>query len=69
MRAVDPSTPTILKNYFDGQWCATEQLESLDVDNPSTREVLARVPISDQPVIDYFTEQRTVTERFFSEDG
>lgn len=42
----------VLKNYINGQWVEAEGTESLDVTNPATREVLARVPISSKEDVD-----------------
>lgn len=38
--------PQVLKNYIDGEWVESESKESLDVRNPATAEVIARVPLS-----------------------
>jgi len=35
-----------LKNYINGQWVESAATQSLDVHNPATNEVLARVPLS-----------------------
>ncbi len=35
-----------LPNYIDGQWCASTDTEYLDVINPATTEILAKVPLS-----------------------
>ncbi|MDD5483556.1 MAG: CoA-acylating methylmalonate-semialdehyde dehydrogenase [Kiritimatiellae bacterium] len=35
-----------IKNYINGQWREAENTDYLDVDNPSTGEVIARVPLS-----------------------
>jgi len=35
-----------IKNYINGQWREAENADYLDVDNPSTGEVIARVPLS-----------------------
>jgi malonate-semialdehyde dehydrogenase (acetylating) / methylmalonate-semialdehyde dehydrogenase len=35
-----------LQNYIDGQWCVSQASEYLEVVNPATAEVLARVPLS-----------------------
>ncbi len=37
---------TILRNYIDGQWRASNTAQYLDVLNPATAEVLAKVPLS-----------------------
>lgn len=34
----------ILKNYIDGAWAPSTSLETIDVVNPATQEVLAKVP-------------------------
>ncbi|GAB1544567.1 CoA-acylating methylmalonate-semialdehyde dehydrogenase [Scytonema sp. NUACC21] len=39
------STST-LQNYINGQWCASIATEYLDVINPATTEVIAKVPLS-----------------------
>ena len=36
----------VIRNYIDGKWFEPEAAEYLDVENPSTGEVLARVPLS-----------------------
>jgi malonate-semialdehyde dehydrogenase (acetylating) / methylmalonate-semialdehyde dehydrogenase len=36
----------VLKNYINGEWVDAQSTEALDVPNPATGEVLARVPIS-----------------------
>ncbi len=36
----------ILKNYVNGQWIAPENTGFVDVENPSTGEILAKVPLS-----------------------
>jgi malonate-semialdehyde dehydrogenase (acetylating)/methylmalonate-semialdehyde dehydrogenase len=36
----------ILPNYINGQWCTSSATEYLDVINPATAEVLAKVPLS-----------------------
>lgn len=35
-----------LSNYINGQWCTSSATEYLDVINPATTEVLAKVPLS-----------------------
>ncbi|UCF61211.1 MAG: CoA-acylating methylmalonate-semialdehyde dehydrogenase [Anaerolineaceae bacterium] len=39
-------TPKVLKNYIDGEWVESKSGELLDVRNPATAEVIARVPLS-----------------------
>ena len=36
----------VIKNYINGQWVESKSTETLDVVNPATTEVLARVPLS-----------------------
>src|SRR5438270_13430939 len=40
------STARILSNYVDGRWVSASTSEHLDVTNPASGEVLARVPLS-----------------------
>ena len=34
----------ILKNYINGQWIESKEKQNIDVLNPASQEVLARVP-------------------------
>ncbi|MBD2101398.1 CoA-acylating methylmalonate-semialdehyde dehydrogenase [Leptolyngbya sp. FACHB-261] len=36
----------VVQNYINGEWCASSATEHLDVMNPATAEVLARMPLS-----------------------
>ena len=36
----------VLKNYVNGEWVESKSTQTLDVVNPATTEVLARVPMS-----------------------
>lgn len=36
----------ILKNYIDGKWIEPKNNGYLDVENPATREIMAKVPLS-----------------------
>jgi malonate-semialdehyde dehydrogenase (acetylating)/methylmalonate-semialdehyde dehydrogenase len=38
--------PQVVKNYIDGEWVESKSKEMLDVRNPATAEVIARVPLS-----------------------
>ncbi len=38
--------PQLVKNYIDGEWVESKSDETLDVRNPATAEVIARVPLS-----------------------
>ena len=40
------SAARILSNYVDGRWVPASTSELLDVTNPASGEVLARVPLS-----------------------
>jgi malonate-semialdehyde dehydrogenase (acetylating)/methylmalonate-semialdehyde dehydrogenase len=42
----------MLKNYIDGEWRASSSSAGLDVENPSTGELLARVPLSTKEDVD-----------------
>jgi len=44
--AVTKKETTVLKNFIGGKWVASSGTETLEVPNPATGEVLARVPIS-----------------------
>ncbi len=41
-----------LANYIDGQWRRSSSHEYLDVTNPATAKVIARVPISPSAEVD-----------------
>ncbi|PPA69193.1 CoA-acylating methylmalonate-semialdehyde dehydrogenase [Jeotgalibacillus proteolyticus] len=36
----------ILKNYINGEWVESKSLEAIEVYNPATKEVIAKVPLS-----------------------
>jgi malonate-semialdehyde dehydrogenase (acetylating)/methylmalonate-semialdehyde dehydrogenase len=42
----------VLSNYIGGKWVASSSSEQLDVTNPATGEVLARVPLSTREELD-----------------
>lgn len=42
----------ILKNYINGQWVNAQGTETLEVPNPATGEILAKVPISSKQDVD-----------------
>ena len=48
MIVAEPNSAKVLKNYVSGRWCASAVDEYLDVCNPSTGAVLAKVPLSGQ---------------------
>ncbi|KAB8316184.1 CoA-acylating methylmalonate-semialdehyde dehydrogenase [Tolypothrix campylonemoides VB511288] len=45
-----------LANYINGQWCTSTATEYLDVINPATTEVLAKVPLSPASEVNQATE-------------
>lgn len=49
---VTKNSTKLLKNYINGQWVESNSSESLEVPNPATGEVLARVPISTKEDLD-----------------
>ncbi len=53
---VTKSDTKLLKNYINGQWIASNRTEDLEVPNPATKEVLARVPISTKEDLDKAVE-------------
>ncbi|WP_414583437.1 CoA-acylating methylmalonate-semialdehyde dehydrogenase [Scytonema sp. PCC 10023] len=53
-----------LPNYINGQWCTSSATEYLDVINPATTEVLAKVPLSPASEINQAAE--TAAEAFVS---
>ena len=50
------STLNPLFNYINGEWCASEATEFLDVVNPATADVLARVPLSPKGDVEVATK-------------
>ncbi|HEY43835.1 MAG TPA: CoA-acylating methylmalonate-semialdehyde dehydrogenase [Anaerolineae bacterium] len=44
--------PQVLKNYIDGEWEESKSKEMLDVRNPATAEVIAKVPLSTTDEVD-----------------
>lgn len=42
----------LLKNYINGEWVEAEDADHIDVENPSTGEVVARVPLSKAADVD-----------------
>jgi malonate-semialdehyde dehydrogenase (acetylating) / methylmalonate-semialdehyde dehydrogenase len=47
-----PTATRVLDNYIGGQWTPSGSDEALDVTNPATGEVLARVPLSSSDDLD-----------------
>lgn len=46
------TTPNPLPNYINGEWCACHATQFLDVVNPATAQVLAKVPLSPASEVD-----------------
>ncbi|MDW8569883.1 CoA-acylating methylmalonate-semialdehyde dehydrogenase [Staphylococcus shinii] len=46
----------ILKNYINGEWVESETKETIDVYNPATKEVIAKVPVSTRSELDEVAE-------------
>ena len=42
----------IVRNYINGKWVAPKDVETLDVHNPSTGEVIAKTPLSTKQITD-----------------
>lgn len=47
------TTVKTLKNYINGEWVESKSSETLDVYNPATKEVMAKVPLSTKEELDY----------------
>lgn len=62
-KSSSPASQTVvIKNYVNGEWVASESTRTLDVVNPATTEVLARVPLSTKTEVD--AAVRCATEAF-----
>ncbi|UXU64440.1 CoA-acylating methylmalonate-semialdehyde dehydrogenase [Staphylococcus agnetis] len=46
----------VLKNYIGGQWVASQATETIDVVNPATKELIAKVPVSTRDELDHAAE-------------
>ncbi|MDG4944345.1 CoA-acylating methylmalonate-semialdehyde dehydrogenase [Staphylococcus agnetis] len=46
----------VLKNYIGGQWVASQANETIDVVNPATKELIAKVPVSTRKELDHAAE-------------
>src|SRR5512133_1646271 len=51
-RRICMSQPEKLQNYINGAWCPSSAQDYLEVHNPATAEVLARVPLSPPEEVD-----------------
>ncbi|AVQ34818.1 CoA-acylating methylmalonate-semialdehyde dehydrogenase [Staphylococcus kloosii] len=45
-----------LKNYINGSWIESKAKEEIDVFNPATKELIAKVPVSTREELDYAAE-------------
>lgn len=46
----------VLKNYINGEWIESDSKETIDVYNPATKEVIAKVPVSTRAELDHAAE-------------
>ncbi|NJH85941.1 aldehyde dehydrogenase family protein, partial [Staphylococcus agnetis] len=46
----------VLKNYIGGQWVASQATETIDVVNPATKELIAKVPVSTREELNHAAE-------------
>ncbi|HEF0711354.1 TPA: CoA-acylating methylmalonate-semialdehyde dehydrogenase [Staphylococcus aureus] len=46
----------VLKNYIGGQWVASQANETIDVVNPATKALIAKVPVSTREELDHAAE-------------
>ncbi|MDH5395667.1 MAG: aldehyde dehydrogenase family protein, partial [Gammaproteobacteria bacterium] len=47
------SNPEIIKNYIDGKWTPSTSKDFIDIINPATQDVLAKVPLSDKNEVNH----------------
>ena len=45
-RVIEKKEIPVIKNYVNGEWLASKSTKTLDIVNPATTEVMARVPMS-----------------------
>jgi len=50
----------IVRNYINGEWVQVSNATLLDVENPSTGDVLAKVPLS--PVAEVYRQAGPLSE-------
>lgn len=50
--SVTKSDTKILKNFINGEWVSSHSTKTLDVPNPATNELIAKVPISTKDDVD-----------------
>jgi len=53
-------TAEVLKNYYGGQWVAATSNEILPVHNPSTNEIIGRVPMTPPEQVDHVVQAARV---------
>ena len=51
-KVIDQKEAPVVRNYVNGEWVASKSTKTLDVVNPATTEVLARVPMSTKEEVD-----------------
>ncbi|SUK04545.1 putative aldehyde dehydrogenase family protein [Staphylococcus agnetis] len=57
----------VLKNYIGGQWVASQATETIDVVNPATKELIAKVPVSTREELDHAAEMAHQAFEFWKE--
>lgn len=55
---------TTLKNYINGEWVASASIQSIDVINPASQEVLAKVPYGSETAKDVVTATKAASKAF-----
>ncbi|MBF0714074.1 CoA-acylating methylmalonate-semialdehyde dehydrogenase [Gemella sp. GH3] len=56
----------VLRNYINGEWVESTSGEFLDVTNPATEEVIAKVPLSSKEELDYAAQVAQETFKTWS---
>jgi malonate-semialdehyde dehydrogenase (acetylating)/methylmalonate-semialdehyde dehydrogenase len=51
-RVIEKREIPVIRNYVNGEWVASKSTKTLDIVNPATTEVLARVPLSTKEEVD-----------------
>lgn len=54
------SNPKIINNYINGKWTPSTSTKFLDIINPATQDVLAKVPLSDKDEINNAVEAASI---------
>ena len=51
-KVIEKKEIPVIRNYVNGEWVASKSTKTLDVVNPATTEILARVPMSTKEEVD-----------------